>query len=515
MKKFYLLLVGLTSLSYLSFAQQRVKTDLEALTESYFLHGVGILNALLSIPNDSHFPEQLIPNIEWCEKNLRDRGWETKRLETSSVPLVLGQKEVPGAQKTVLFYFHIDGQSVDPRQWEQPDPFLPVLKKKNADGKWEIIPMETIQKTYDPEWRVFARSASDDKGPFAMFLTAWDAMVSKGMMPDYNVKVVLDFEEEIGSPNLASAVNRYKKDLMADMMLIMDGPRHVSNMPTLSFGARGISQITLTTYGPRVDLHSGHYGNYAPNPALRMSQLLASMKDERGSVVIPGFYDGIKLTQEEKNILAQVPDDDEDIMRKIGIGIKDNVGETYQESLQYPSLNIRGLSSGSVGNEARTIVPAIAIAEIDVRLVPESDPERLFALIRRHIEDQGYYILDKDPTDEERVKYPKLIKWEGSISYQAFRTAMDSEPGIWLNKAYVRAFGSEPIRKRISGGSLPIAPFVEALNNIPAVTVVTVNFDNNQHGPNENIRLGNFKEGIKTALSILTEPLSELNLEKK
>lgn len=515
MKKFYLLVIGLTLLSCLSFAQQRTKIDLDAVTESYFLHGVDILNSLLSIPNDSHYPEQLIPNIEWCENNLMERGWQTKRLETSSVPLLLGQKVVPNAKKTVLFYFHIDGQSVDPRQWQQPDPFQPVLKKKNEDGKWEIIPMETLQKTYDPDWRVFARSASDDKGPFAMFLTAWDAMVSKGLMPDYNVKVVLDFEEEIGSPNLASAVNKYKKDLIADMMLIMDGPRHVSNMPTLSFGARGISQITLTTYGPRVDLHSGHYGNYAPNPALRMSQLLASMKDERGKVVIPGFYDGIKLTQEEKSILAQVPDDDEDIMRKIGIGTRDKVGETYQESLQYPSLNIRGLSSGSVGNEARTIVPAIAIAEIDVRLVPESDPERLFALIRKHIEDQGYYILDKDPTDEERAKYPKLIKWEGSISYQAFRTPMDSEPGIWLNKAYVRAFGSEPIRNRISGGSLPIAPFVEALDNIPAVTVVTVNFDNNQHGPNENLRLGNFKEGIKTALSVLTEPLNELTIDKK
>jgi acetylornithine deacetylase/succinyl-diaminopimelate desuccinylase-like protein len=515
MKKMYLLVVGYSLLFSLSYAQRSVKIDLEEVTDSYFLHGVGILNSLLSIPNDSHYPEQLIPNIEWCEANLKERGWLTKRLETSSVPLVLGQKAVQNAKKTVLFYFHIDGQSVDPKQWEQPDPFKPVLKKKNMDGKWEIIPMETLQNDYDPEWRVFARSASDDKGPFAMFLAAWDAMVSKGLMPDYNVKVILDFEEEIGSPNLAAAVTKYKNDLKADMMLIMDGPRHVSNMPTLSFGARGISQITLTTYGPRVDLHSGHYGNYAPNPALRMSQLLASMKDERGRVVIPGFYDGIRLTQAEKDILAMVPDDDEDIMRKIGIGITDNVGETYQESLQYPSLNIRGLSSGSVGNEARTIVPAIAVAEIDVRLVPESDPERLFALIRKHIEDQGYYILDKDPTDEERAKYPKLIKWEGSISYQAFRTPMDSEPGIWLNKAYVRAFGNEPIRKRISGGSLPIAPFVEALDNIPAVTVVTVNFDNNQHGPNENIRIGNFKEGIKTALAIFTEPLSELKIDKK
>jgi acetylornithine deacetylase/succinyl-diaminopimelate desuccinylase-like protein len=162
--------------------------------------------------------------------------------------------------------------------------------------------------------------------------------------------------------------------------------------------------------------------------------------------------------------------------------------------------------SGGVGKEARTIVPSTAVAEIDVRLVPESDPERLFLLIRQHVEKQGYHILDRDPTDEERQKHPKLVKWEGTISYKAFRTPFDSEPGRMLNSAYLRAFGKEPIKNRISGGSLPIAPFVDALE-IPAVTVVTVNSDNNQHGPNENIRLGNYKEGIKTALAILTEEL--------
>lgn len=505
MRKTYLLLCAAVFLQVPLFAQNNI--DLDQATENHFQKGILILNEILSMPNDSNIPEQLVANVAWCEENLEDRGWSTKRLETSSSPMLLGHKSVPNAQKTVLFYFHIDGQPVDRKRWDQEDPYTPVLKKMNAQGKWEQIPMSSLDNDYDAEWRVFARSASDDKGPFAMFLTAWDAMVAQGMMPNYNVKVILDFEEEIGSPNLGPAVNKYKEDLKADMMLIMDGPRHLSNKPTLSFGARGISKITLTTYGPRAAQHSGHYGNYAPNPAFRMAQLLASMKDDEGRVTIPGYYDGIKLTQTEKDILAQVPDDETEIKKKIGIGTSDKVGNTYQESLQYPSLNIRGLSSGWVGDEVRTIVPADATAEIDIRLVPESDPERLFALVRKHIEDQGYHILDAEPTDEERVKYPKLIKWEGSISYQAFRTPFDSEPGVWLNKAYVRAFGEDPIRKRISGGSLPISPFVEALDNIPAVTVTTVNSDNNQHGPNENIRLGNYKEGIKTALAILTQPL--------
>jgi acetylornithine deacetylase/succinyl-diaminopimelate desuccinylase-like protein len=501
-----LLFVYLFSFGFLA-AQNNAEIDLDAVTEVHFLNGIRILNELLSIPNDSHDPAQLVPNIEWCEANLNKRNWQVKRLETKSFPLLFAEKSVPEAKKTVLFYFHIDGQPVDRKKWDQPDPFQPTLKKRDGSGQWETIPMEHLEQEYDPEWRIFARSASDDKGPFAMFLTAWDAMVKEGKMPNYNVKIILDFEEEIGSPNLGEAVSTYKDVLASDMMLIMDGPRHLSNEPSLTFGARGISQITLTVFGPRAAQHSGHYGNYAPNPALRLSQLLASMKDEEGRVIIPGFYDGIKLSEKEKEILRQVPDDEKEIKKNLGIGSTDKVGSTYQESLQYPSLNIRGMSSGWVGDEVRTIVPADAMAEIDIRLVPESDPERLFSLIRNHIEKQGYHILEgRGPTEEERQLYPKLLKWEGSISYQAFRTPFDSEPGVWLNSAMVRAFGKDPIRKRISGGSLPIAPFVDALS-VPAVTVVTVNSDNNQHGPNENIRLGNFKEGIKTALAILTEVL--------
>jgi acetylornithine deacetylase/succinyl-diaminopimelate desuccinylase-like protein len=506
MKKILILVFVYVGAITVTLAQQKKKLDLEAVTETHFLKGIQNLQDLVSIPNDSNDPSQLVPNIAWCEENLDDRGWNTRRLETGGFPLLFAERMVPKAKKTVLFYFHIDGQPVDRKRWEQADPYQPTLKKLNESGKWEAMPMEVLENSYDPEWRIFARSSSDDKGPFAMFLTAWDAMVDNGKMPNYNVKIILDFEEEIGSPYLPEAVVKYKDVLAADMMLIMDGPRHLSNEPTLSFGARGISQITLTVFGPRAAQHSGHYGNYAPNPAFRLSQLLASMKDDEGRVIIPGFYDGIQLTDAEKAILDRVPDNEADIKRKLGIGTTDKVGSTYQESIQYPSLNVRGMASGWVGDEVRTIVPADATAEIDIRLVPESDPDRLFALVRKHIEDHGYHVLDRDPTDEERMKYPKLIKWEGSVSYQAFRTPFDSEPGIWLEKAYMRAFGKEPIKIRISGGSLPIAPFVDALQ-VPAVTVVTVNSDNNQHGPNENIRLGNYKEGIKTALAILTQEL--------
>ncbi|GMQ24456.1 dipeptidase [Algoriphagus sp. oki45] len=504
MKK--LILLPVFGIFFTLSAQTPDQSQLETLTEANWQRGIQLLNELVSIPNDAYYPEQIEPNIQWCEQAFASRGWTSERLDTGGIPLLLAEKKRDNASKTALFYFHIDGQAVDRSKWNQDDPYTPTLKEQKADGSWEIIPMDRLQAEYNPDWRIYGRSTSDDKGPFAMFLTAWDAMIEQGLTSDYNIKIILDFEEEQGSPRLPAAVVQYKEKLKADLMLIMDGPRHTSNLPTLSYGARGISELFLTTYGPKLPQHSGHYGNYAPNPALLMSQLLASMKDAEGRVVIPGFYDGINLTDTEKAILQAVPDDEIAIKKRLGLGRTDKVGKTYQESIQYPSLNIRGMRSAWVGPEARTIVPDLAVAELDMRLVPESDPVRLFGLIKEHIRNQGFHIVEKDPTDEERMSHPKIVKVNTSISYQAFRTPMDSPTGAWLRKAMSRAFGKEPVQIRISGGSIPISPFVDALG-IPAVTIPTVNADNNQHSPNENIRLGNYKEGILTILSVLTEPI--------
>lgn len=499
---FALFLVFSTALQ----AQTLNQSELKALTEKQWQPALKLLNEIVAMPNDAVFPEQIEVNIAWCEKIFGERGWTRERLETGGIPLLLVEKKQPNPKKTALFYFHVDGQAVDRSRWFQPDPYVPVLKEQEADGTWEIIPMDRLKNEYNADWRIFARSSSDDKGPIAMFISAWDALEAAGISPDYSIKIILDFEEEQGSPRLPAAVIQYKEKLTADLMLIMDGPRHTSNEPTLSYGARGISELFLTTYGPKLPQHSGHYGNYAPNPALLLSQLLASMKDENGKVVIPGFYDGIVLSESEKAILSAVPDDEVAIKNRLGISRTDQVGQSYQESIQYPSLNIRGMRSAWVGPEARTIVPEIAVAELDMRLVPESDPNRLFGLIENHIRQQGFYIVEADPTDEERMKYPKIVKMKKSISYQAFRTSMDSDAGAWLRKGMVRAFDKDPVQIRISGGSIPISPFVDALG-IPAVTIPTVNADNNQHSPNENLRLGNYKEGILAIMSVLTQPM--------
>lgn len=461
---------------------------------------------LLSLPNDAHHPDDILRLLEWLEGAFRERDFHTSRLPTAGSDLLLAERTVPGASRTVLVYLQSDGQPVDPSKWEQESPYRPVLKQRTGNGKWEIIPWERLEGERDDEWRVFARSASDSKGPIAQFLSALDAMERLGARPDFNLRVIVDTEEEMGSPNLPPAVRQFRDRLAADMLVIFDGPPHASGAPTLKFGARGIAQFTLTTHGPRVPQHSGHYGNFAPNPAIRLAEILASMKDEHGRVTIPGWYDGVQLDPATRAILAAVPDDDRAIMRQLGIAGRDSVGASLQEAVQYPSLNVRGLQSGWVGDEVRTIVPATATAEVDIRLVKESDGERLLELVRRHIESLGYHLVEGEPTEEDRQRHPKLASFRGDVSYGAFRTEFDSEPGRWLTGALRHLYGADPIRIRTSGGSIPISPFVETLG-IPAVSVPTVNPDNNQHSPNENLRVGSFVEGIAIMLAVLAEPI--------
>jgi len=491
--------------SQITFSQSLDSNEINSLTRGKAQSAFKEYREFLSLPNDANKQDELIPNMIWCEEAFQRRGFTTERLKTKRLPLILAEKKYSGAKNTVLFYIQIDGQPVDPSKWFQEGPFIPTLKKQVKKDKWEIIPWESLYKNYDDDWRIFARSASDAKGPINSFLIALDIIAEKGIEPDYNIKVIMDMEEEMGSPNLPPAVKKFRKKLKADRLVILDGPRHPSNEPTLTFGARGIVAIQLKVHGPKFPQHSGHYGNYVPNPAVRLSQLIASMKDDDGKVTIPGYYDGITISEEARTIMSAVPDDEKFIRKSIGISESDKVANNYQESIQYPSLNVRGMQSGWVEKEVRTIIPSYALAEIDVRVVKETDPNRMIKLIKNHIKSQGYYLIDRDPKDNERSKYNKIASFNYRIGYQAFRTPVNSEIAYWLRAAIVNGFGKEPIIKRTSGGSIPISPFVNTLN-IPAVTVPTVNPDNNQHSPNENLRVGNLIESIRTHVSLLVQP---------
>lgn len=496
MKKFLFAFVFLISLG--------IKAQNENISKQ-LIPTINELKEFIAIPNDALDHADVMRNIFWLEKKFKKRGFNTAQLDTEGEPLFFAALPLKDNVPTLLFYMHFDGQAVDPSKWDQDNPYDLVLKEKNGDG-WNTMDWSKLETEVNPSWRLFGRSVSDDKGPIVMFLNALDVLKKEEKEIPFNIKVILDSEEEKGSKPLPKAVKQYKSLLKADYLIISDGPVHSSEKPTLAYGCRGITTVTLTTYGPVKPQHSGHYGNYAPNPSFRMSHLLATMKDENGKVLIKGYYDGINLDEGAKAILAAVPDDRAKIISDLGISAPETVGANYQEALQYPSLNIRGISSGWTGSKARTIVPDKTVAEIDIRLVPESDGETLKNLLKKHIENEGYYITEKDPTAQERAKYPKILKFESRGVTKPFRTDIDSPFSKWLQDVMIKTHADQLVKIRIMGGTVPISPFINELN-IPAILVPMVNPDNNQHSPDENLKIDMIDYGLKTFYGLLTAPM--------
>lgn len=460
----------------------------------------------VSIPNVASNEADILKNYEWVKKEFELQKFTVNMLESSTLPVMLAERMVSENAKTILFYLHIDGQAVNAANWSQDDPFVPVLKQQNSAGDWEAIDWSMLDGPIDPDWRIFGRAAADDKAPIMMMLTAVELLDRAKTKLGVNIKVILDPQEEAGSEAFLSTLDQYKADYAADYMIIMDGPAHPTNQPTLTFGCRGNATCSITTYGAKLPQHSGHYGNYVPNPVFTLSHLLSGMKDEAGRVTIDGYYDGIVMTDEVKALLAQVPDDDREIQEGLHIAEAEKVGNNYQESLQYPSLNVRHIETSWKGPGLKTIIPEVVTAHIDVRLVAETDGEAQLEKIRKHIETQGFIVLDRAPTDEERLNNAKIVTFKADRSVNAFRTDMDAPIGKLMRSALHEAFGQPPVIIRTMGGTVPIIPAINTLG-IPAIILPMVNMDNNQHNPNENIRIGNISQGIKICATILTMQL--------
>ena len=467
---------------------------------------------LLAIPNDAIVPADIQKNTDWLEQAFKKRGFTTRQLANDGKPMLYAEwpKKLPGA-KTVLFYMHLDGQPTVSAEWSQPNPWQPVVKQRNAAGKWEVTDTGRLfAEPLDLDLRVFARSSSDDKGPIMMFLAAFDGLKAANLDPAVNVKVLLDSEEEKGSPSIPAVVRANRELLKSDAIVIHDGPRHASERPTLIFGNRGATRVTLTVFGPRAPLHSGHYGNYVPNPALRLATLLASMKDEQGRVTVAGYYDRIKLTEAEKKILAETGDDEAAIRRRVGIAKAEAVGATLQESLQYPSLNVRGMAAASIGDKASNVIPEKAIAEFDLRTTPEAPPAYLFGLVEAHVKKQGYHLVKGEPTDADRATHDKLAALTMGSGGRAVRTPLDSPLGKWAYDVLKRDAGAgmNPVRIRMMGGSVPTDSLVEILE-APFVILPLVNGDNNQHTFDENMRVGHYVDGVRTILGLVRAGLGQ------
>jgi len=442
---------------------------------------------LLAIPNVAADKPNIRRNAEHLQRLLTRHGLTAEILETTGNPLVYASADFH-KPTTILFYCHYDGQPVDAKKWLQADPFEPVVKGEGSDA------------------RIYARSASDDKAPIVALVAALDALKRAGLEPTANIRLILDGEEEASSPSLVPAIGRYTDKLRADLMVILDGPGHSSGRPTVAYGARGIATIDLTVFGPKSGVHSGNYGNWIPNPAQRLASLLASMKDDTGRVTIAGYYDGVApLTPAERALLDAVPDDSARMLAAFGVAAPEAAFPKLQEALQVPTLNVRGLTSAFVGQGARTIIPDRATAAIDIRLVKETPAEDLVAKLRAHVEKQGYHLVASDPDEDTRAKYPTLARLAVTgTTTSAFRTPVSDPRARAVIASLTRTYGEAPVQLRTLGGTVPIAPFIEALG-FPAIVVPTVNFDNNQHEENENLRLGTFFESIVTIAAVMRQ----------
>ena len=442
---------------------------------------------LLAIPNDAANRQDIRRNADHIVAMMARRGLSPRLLESqdpSVPPLIFGEWPVAGAERTYIFYAHYDGQPVTPEDWSVTPPFTPLIVGEGDDA------------------RIYARSASDDKAGVMAILAAVDALRAKGRTPSFNLKIVFEGEEEAGSPNLANLLRRHRESLRSDGWIIIDGPAHQSGPPQLALGVRGDINMDVTVHGPLRPLHSGHYGNWAPNPAMMLAELLASMKDETGRVTIAGYYDDVvPLTADERAAIAAIPQPDAQMKSELGLNWTEGAGATLTEAIQQPSLNINGMRSADVGQNARNVIPTSAAATLDLRLVLGNSPERQVQRVIDHIRNQGYTVLDREPTIEERRTHPKIATVTSGAGYPAERTSIDHPFAL----ALIRALGDDGDRIVVPtlGGSLPLYLIREELG-APNVVLGLWNHDNNQHAEDENVRLLNLFNGVKAIARLMT-----------
>ena len=461
---------------------------------------------MLSLPNVASNREDIRRNAAHIVGMMNARGLSPRLLEAADAPpAVFGEWRTPGATRTLVFYAHYDGQPTDPAKWTETHPWRPALRTAPHDAGGKLIPMPAEGEAINPEWRLYARSASDDKAGVMAILTAVDALRAKNIRPTVNLKFFFEGEEEAGSPNLAAIITRHRELLAADAWIICDGPVHQSGRKQVVFGVRGDTNVDVTVYGPRRPLHSGHYGNWAPNPAMTLARLISSMKDEQGRVTIAGWYDDVEpLGEAERRAIAEAPAYDEELKRQLGIARPEGAGRPLLELINEPSLNVNGISAAETGALSRNVIPTHATAALDLRLVRGNDHRRQVQKFVEHVRRQGFHVIERDPTDEERLKHPLIAKIvQRGGGYNAERTPMD----LPVSRAVVEAVQtttSEPVVLMPTlGGSLPLSIFREQIDAV-TITVPIANYDNNQHAENENIRLHNLWDGIETMAALMT-----------
>lgn len=456
------------------------------------------LATFLAIPNLASDAANIRRSAEVLKGMMERRGIATQILTVGDAPpLVVGEWRAAGPARTIAFYAHYDGQPVDASQWKSA-PWAAVMR----DGEGRDVPDWANAERLDPDWRLYGRSASDDKAPIVAMLAAVDRLRAKGARPGVNVLFVFEGEEEAGSPNLARYLREHADILRPDAWILCDGPVHQSRRAQLAFGARGVIDLDLVVYGPIRGLHDGHYGNWVPNPIVRLAHLLTSMRDEQGTILIDGFYDEVvPPTREEKAAIAAMPPVEAELRRQFQI--RSSEGGLLGERILLPALNVRGIQAGGVGEKASNTIQTTARASIDFRLVPAQTPESVRRYVERHLQTQGWTIVRDEPDAEQRLAHEKLVRVQWGAGYPPARTSLDLPLSTELATLMTRA-GHEPVRLPTMGGSVPIYLFQNG-GKTPAIVLPIANHDNNQHAANENIRLRNLFDAVDIFETLFAE----------
>ncbi len=457
--------------------------------------------ALLALENVTGDEVALRYNAEAIAEAFTARGARMEIVGMHGVaPVVVGRLGDNESLPTLGVYIHYDGQPVGTADWRTP-PFKPTL----CTPEGHAIPFPVKGDPIDDDWRIYARGAADDKAPFAALLTALDALRDAGADLGVNLVFCFEGEEESGSPHLRSYLAELRDRLRADAWLLCDGPVHHCGAPQIVLGVRGFTGFDLTVYGPLAELHSGHYGNWAPNPALDLVRLLATCKDDAGNVTIDGFYDSARpVTAADQAALRALPDVEQGLLDRLGLAEAERPGGRLVDQMLRPSFNLRGLSAADVGTRARNVVPAHATASVDIRLAAGDDPGRMLELVRLHVARQGFHVLDREPLEQERRDHRRLARLEPTAGYPGMRVPADLPIVGWLARAATIAADREAIVMPTLGGSLPLHDLADVLA-VPTVILPIANPDNNQHAANENLRIGQLWYGVDLWALLLTQ----------
>ncbi len=433
------------------------------------------LSDLLSIPSVSTDPEHtkdVARAGDWIRRRMKRAGCTTAKLiKTDGHPIVYGEWLGAKDALTVLVYGHYDVQPVDPLELWDSSPFEPTIKGK----------------------RIYARGASDDKGQVIVHLNALEAHLETHGTCPINMKFLIEGEEEIGSPNLEPFIRKSRKLLACDVVVVSDTAMFAKGQPSICYGLRGLAYIEVEVRGTHRDLHSGVFGGAVVNPANALTQMLGTLKDAKGRITVPGFYENVRrLSVPERRRLAKLPHTDH--VYRNSHGAPDQFGAagytTLERSWARPSLDINGIWSGFTGEGAKTVIPAIAHAKVSMRLVPDQTASEISHKVG------GYLKRIAPPSVKVTVRdLHGGEPWIASTDLPMMQSAA---------RALKKAFGREPVFAR-EGGSIPVVATFDQLLKVPTLLVGFGLQDDNLHAPNEKMELDNFYRGIATSAFLIEE----------